>query len=47
MGFFEVETVDLMFLIAELVLQMMNLKTLSRLKVNLPWLKATLHALRM
>ena len=47
MGCFEVGTEDLMFLIEDLILLMMILKTLSRRKVNLPWLRAALHAQRM
>ena len=47
MGCFEVGTEDLMFLIEDLILLMMILKTLSWRKVNLPWLRATLHAPRM
>ena len=44
---FEVGTKDLMFLIEDLILLMMTVKTLSWQKVNLPWLRATLHAARM
>ena len=47
MGCFEVGIEDLMFLIEDLILLMMILKTLSWRKVNLPWLRATLHAPRM
>ena len=46
-GCFEVETEDLIFLTEDLILLMMILKTLSWPKVNLPWLRATLHAPRM
>ena len=47
-GYFKVGTVDLKLLIEDLILLvMMILETLSWWTVNLPWLKATLHAPRM
>ena len=47
MGCFEVGTEDLMFLTEDRILLMTILRTLSWRKVNLPWLRATLHAPRM
>ena len=47
MGCFEVGTEVLMFLTEDFILLMIILKTLSGGKVNLPWLRATLHAPRM
>ena len=46
-GSFQVETEDLIFLMEDLILLIMILKTLSWRKLNLPWLRATLHAPRM
>ena len=47
MGYFEVGTLDFMFLVEDIRLLMMIIKTLSWQKVKLPWLKAILHAPRM
>ena len=47
MGCFEVGTEDLMLLTEDLILLMMILKTLSWQKMNLYWLRATLHVPRI